>query len=139
MLVAECFGADASREDSSLYETMKAIKTRLDWDLVLKHPVTPGETITNGSNDAKAKFFRERLKDALAWLKPLQEDDCTREKALKCWDKMFSTDFFSRRYDDEASKNDSGSSLLTAGIIKEAGSSEEARAAVRKEGGGRYA
>jgi hypothetical protein len=137
-LVAECFRRDVAREDVALYETLKTIKDRLDWNLEVKHPVTPGDTITNGSDDAKARFLRERLKDALPWLKPLLADDCTRKDAMKCWDTFFSTDFFSRRYEAEA-RGDSGGSVLTAGIIKADGASAEVQGAVRKEGGGRYA
>jgi hypothetical protein len=140
VLVVECFKGNAEREDVAFYETMKAIRDRLEWNLEVKHPVTPGETIASGSDDAKAKYLLERLKDVLGWLKPLRDEDCSREKGLKCWDKVFSTEFFSKRYEAEVTKSDSsGGSLLTAGIIKEAGASEEAQAAVRKEGGGRYA
>ncbi len=139
VLVVECFKRNAEREDVALYDTMKAIKDRLDWNLEVKHPVTPGDTITKSSDDPKAKYLRERLADVLGWLKPLRDDDCSREEAMKCWDKVFATDFFSKRYEAESNKNDSGGSLLTAGIIKQAGSSPEAQAAVRKEGGGRYA
>ncbi|HYD53551.1 MAG TPA: hypothetical protein VEA99_13030 [Gemmatimonadaceae bacterium] len=138
VLVAECFRGDAAREDVAMYETLKAIKNRLDWNLEVKHPVTPGDTITKGSDDAKARFLRERLKDALGWLKPLLAEDCTRKDAMKCWDSFFSTDFFSRRYEAEA-RGDPGGSVLTAGLVKADGSSPEAQAAVRKEGGGRYA
>ena len=96
-LVTECFRGDADREDVALYETMKAIRDRLNINLVVAHPVTPNETITNGTDDARARFLRDRLGEAIETLAPLFEHDCTRKKALKCWDKVFATDFFSDR------------------------------------------
>lgn len=96
-LVTECFRGDVSREDNALYETMKAIRDRLNYNLVVAHPVTPGETITDGNDDARARFLRERLTEALDNLAPLMETGCTRAKALKCWDKVYATTFFSDR------------------------------------------
>jgi hypothetical protein len=98
-LVTECFRGDAVRDDKALYDTMKAIRDRLAWNLVIQHPVTPNETITNGTDDARARFFRERLSDAIETLVPLFGMDCTRKLALKCWDKVFATTFFSDRAD----------------------------------------
>jgi len=116
-LVTECFRADAAREDLALYETMKAIRDRLSYNLVVAHPVTPNETITNGAEDARAVFLRDRLSDALETLAPLFERDCTRKKALKCWDKAFATDFFSGR-EQLAAK---ASPLLKAASVAPAG------------------
>lgn len=96
-LVTECFRGDASREDKSLYDTMKAIRDRLNWNLVVAHPVTPNETITSGTDDARARFLRERLGEAIDALAPLFEHGCTRKQALKCWDKLFATSFFGER------------------------------------------
>ncbi len=55
-LVTERFHSSADREDEALYYTMKGIRDRLQFDLVVKHPVTPGATITKGADDAKARF-----------------------------------------------------------------------------------
>jgi len=113
-LVTECWRPDASREDKALYDTMKAIRDRLNSSLVVQHPVTPNETITNGSDDARARFLRERLTEAIDTLAPLFESDCTRKKALKCWDKVFTTTFFSDR---EASTAKAAESLLKPASI----------------------
>ena len=99
-LVTESLKA-RSREDEALHETMRAIRDRLEWDLAVKHPVTPNETITNGSDDPKAKFLREKLSDAIRWLEPTEKTDCSRENALACWDKVFNTDYFSKREGDQ--------------------------------------
>jgi hypothetical protein len=56
-LVTECFRSNQLREDTALYDTMKVIRDRLTWNLVVKHPVTPNETITTGVDDARARFL----------------------------------------------------------------------------------
>jgi hypothetical protein len=96
-LVTECFHGNVIREDKALYETMKAMRDRLQLSLVVSHPVTPHETITTGTDDARARFLRDRLSEAVDILAPLFEHDCTRKKALKCWDKVYATTFFSDR------------------------------------------
>jgi hypothetical protein len=113
-LVAECFRGDVGREDKALYDTMKAIRDRLNWNLVVAHPVTPNETITNGTDDARARFLRDRLAEAIDTLAPLFEWNCTRKKALRYWDKVFATTFFSDREEDTAK---AAASLLKAASV----------------------
>lgn len=134
-LVTECFRGDAEREDKALHDTMKAIRDRLNWNLVVQHPVTPGDTITKGNDDPKAKFLREKLGEALVNLEPLFEQDCDRQKALKCWDKVYATEFFSDRCEPVSKASTSVAAPALAGLF----SGKQPEAAVRKEGGGRYA
>ncbi len=96
-LVTECFRGDSVREDKALYYTMRAMRDRLNGSLVVVHPVTPKETITNGNDDARARFLRERLTEAMNTLAPLFDMNCTRDQTLKCWDKVFATSFFGDR------------------------------------------
>jgi hypothetical protein len=96
-LVSECYRGNASREDMALYNTMKAIRDRLNSDLEITHPVTPNATITTGTDDARARFFRDRLTEAIDSLLPLFGYSCDRKTALKSWDKVFATTFFSDR------------------------------------------
>jgi hypothetical protein len=118
---------------------MKAIRDRLNINLVVEHPCTPGDTITAGYDDPKASYLRDRLSEALTWLSPLFDDDCDRKKALKCWDKVFATKFFSDRLETEKQAQAGGAGLLTSGLFRQQGADPAAQAAVRKEGGGRYA
>jgi hypothetical protein len=108
-LVTECFRGDASREDKSLYDTMKAIRDRLNWNLVVAHPVTPNETITVETDDARARFLRDRLGEAIETLAPLFAYGGTRKEALKCWGKVFATNFFEER---EEARGKGAASLL---------------------------
>ena len=142
-LVTERYRANAAREDTALYDTMKALRDRLEWDLVVKHPVTPNEMITKGENDPKARFLRDKLSDALTWLEVLFDPSCTREQALKAWDKVFNTTYFTDQLEDEDDEKARAAlaapAILTAGLLKAEGAAAAMREPVRKEGGGRYA
>ncbi len=117
---------------------MKAIRDRLNFNLVVAHPVTPSETITKGNDDASARFLRDKLTEAIDNLAPLFDAACTREKALKCWDKVFNTTFFSDRHKAEmAVKAVAAPAVFGSGLLSSAAAA--AQTAVRKEGGGRYA
>jgi hypothetical protein len=141
-LVTERYRGNASREDKALYDTMKAIRDRLAYNLEVQHPCTEGGTITKGSNDPKARRLREKLDEALEWLKPLFDSDCTHEEALKCWGKVFNnTEYFNERIEEQA-RAAAGFPAPAVHIrerLEKEASSTGAREAVRKEGGGRYA
>lgn len=136
VLTAERFRAD-DREDRALYDTMVAIRNRLNGNLEIAHPVTPGDTITSGADDAKARSFREKLTEAIDTLAPLFEANCTREKALKCWDKVFATTFFSERLEEEQRAAVAAPAILSSAALL--GSTAAAGAAVSSAGGGRHA
>ncbi len=135
-LVTECFRGNAAREDEALVNTMRAIRDRLELDLVIKHPVTPNETITKGSDDASARFFRDKVKEGLESLKILDDPSCTRTQALAAWDKFYATDYFSKRDDSKARATEAASVAAPAILTSR---TQVAPPPVRKEGGGRYA
>jgi hypothetical protein len=140
-LVTECYHPDGAREDKSLYYTMRNIRDRLDKDLVVKHPVTPDDTITKGDNDPKARFLKDKLSEALTWLDVLFTPECTQEDAYKAWDKVFNTKYFTNKLPKEEEKEASrGQSpdIITSGMVRDWGG-QASREPVRKEGGGRYA
>lgn len=129
----------SGREDEAVYHTMKAIRDRLNWNLEVKHPVTPNDTITSGTDDAKAKMLRDKLTDAINWLDPLFDGECTRNEALACWDKVFNTTFFSERGEEEKRSSASTSALPIASSAAIIGLSQSSAAAVLSSGGGRHA
>ncbi|WP_417322401.1 cyclic GMP-AMP synthase DncV-like nucleotidyltransferase [Erythrobacter aureus] len=135
-LITERFRARA-REDESLYDTMVAIRDRLDLWLVIEHPVTPDETITDGPDDAKAKLFRSKLTEAIENLEPLFDPDCSRETALKCWDKVFATTFFSERLEEEQRANSKGPAIVGASTVLSG--TAAAASSIESAGGGRHA
>jgi hypothetical protein len=142
-LVSECLKAKPERDDQALLETMKAILNRLKWNLEVSHPVTPNEKISKGSDDAKIAFFRDRLEDAIGWLKPVESSDTTKTKALDAWDKMFNTDFFSNLDVATESKAEDGTISRIYGAAASILGGNSATAAkskpVSKEGSNRYA
>lgn len=138
-LVTQCFHGDA-REDLALYNTMQAIRDRLNLNMQVDHPCTPNTSITSGPDDPKPRFLRDRLSEALGWLAPAFEADCDRAKALGCWDKVYYTEFFSARLEITRSQSASVAAVgLTSGMLMEAGAAAAGIGAVNKEGGGRYA
>jgi hypothetical protein len=135
-LVTECFRGNAAREDEALVHTLRAIRDRLELDLVIEHPVTPNETITEGTADASASFFRDKIKEGLESLQILDDPSCTRTQALTAWDKFYATDYFSKRVDANARAMESASFSAPAILTSR---TQAAPPPVRKEGGGRYA
>lgn len=103
-LVAERYLANASREDTSLRDTMSSVHARLCGSLQVVHPVTPGSYLTDGPTDSRTAFLRDKLATALADLSVLDHPNCTRKAALDAWDKVFNTKFFSARSTQEATK-----------------------------------
>ena len=136
VLVIERFRQN-NREDRALYDTMVAIRGRLDWDLEVAHPVTPGDYITSGADDARARSFRDKLTDAIDALQQLFKTDCTREHALKCWDKVFATTFFSERLENEQRASVTAPAIIGSAALLS--STSGAADAVNSAGGGRSA
>jgi hypothetical protein len=108
-LVVECYISD-DRDDVALYKTMKSIHNRLKCSLEVKHPVR-NEMLTSGSDDARTKFLRQKLSDALDALDVLFKSECTRLKALKAWECVFQHKFWSNRISKEQSKQEKASLL----------------------------
>ena len=110
VLVVECYVSD-DRDDVSLYETMRAIHSRLNGNLEVSHPVRD-EKLTKGSNDAQTKFLREKLSEALDHLTPLFDLDCSRLKALKAWKNVFNHQFWADQVTNEEEKAKSHNSTI---------------------------
>lgn len=136
VLLVECFRHD-DREDCALYESMVAVRDRLVFDLQVAHPVTTGDYITSGPDDARARAFRDKLSDAIDWLQPLFRADCTRERALGCWDKVFATTFFGERLENEQRASARAPAIISSGALLS--STAPAAAAISSAGGGRHA
>lgn len=95
-LVVDYFSAQPERDDDALIATWKAIKSKLDFSLQIDHPVLAGKKLADW-NDEGVSFFRDCLADSLKKLEVLDESGCTREKALKAWDGVFNTSYFSEQ------------------------------------------
>jgi hypothetical protein len=106
-LVVDYIVTNAGRDDDALRDTWKTIKARLDITCQIAHPVLSGKNLAN-NNDEGVRFFRDCLADALKKLEVLDELECTREKALKAWDSVFNTSYFS----DQLSTNKTATNSL---------------------------
>lgn len=95
-LVVDYIVTNNGHDDDALRETWKAIKAQLDTSCQIDHPVFPGQKLAE-SNDESVSFFRNCLAEALKKLEVLDEPGCTREKALKAWDSVFNTNYFSNQ------------------------------------------
>lgn len=92
-LVVDHIVTVAGRDDDALRDTWKAIKAKLDFTIQIDHPVLQGKKLAEWNDDG-VRFFHNCLIDALKELEVLDEEGCTREKALKAWDKVFNTSYF---------------------------------------------
>ena len=150
-LTVERYSANATREDMALYDTMVTIRDRLRSNLEIEHPTVAGEWLTKGPDDSRARFLRDKLDWALGELAVLSQWDCSREQALKAWDKVFDTTFFiggGRLEDDEAESQESAGTPVAAaasgtgtasGLLIKGSEEAAAEKPVDKRGGGRYA
>ena len=140
-LVVEKYRADATYEDKALYNTMVAIRDRLNFDLEIEHPTVKGEMLTKGPTDSQTRFLLERLDWAIDKLAVLFDWDCTREQALKKWDQVFNTTFFIERLADNEAEipksEDAGA--IASGLLINGSENAAAKNPVDKRGGGRYA
>jgi hypothetical protein len=133
-LAQEHFCPNLDREDKALRDTMRAIHSRLLFNLEVMHPVTPNAKLTDGPSDSKTLYLRDRLKEALDELAVLDKGDCTATQAANAWDLVFDTTFFSGR----VTKAKAASSVNVAALDNLLANQDKPRP-YNKEGGGRFA
>ncbi|OGQ95899.1 MAG: hypothetical protein A2521_02885 [Deltaproteobacteria bacterium RIFOXYD12_FULL_57_12] len=125
------------RDDKALLQVMEGIHARLQWDLVVKHPVVDGENITKSNEDANMVELRDRLGKAIDTLSILRKSDCAELNALKALRDLFATDYFDQRIDklEEEKKNSENDSRSSAAYILGGGTAPHSP--VIKQGGER--
>jgi hypothetical protein len=96
-LVSDHFVRSDGRDDQAFRQTMKAISARLSWNEAIRHPVLEENIAESG--DEKTKFLKEKIDENLQHLDVLDKLDCTHEEAMKAWDNLFYTDWFSKQPD----------------------------------------
>lgn len=104
-LASEYYVAHKDREDTALGNVMKRIVNRLRSSLDVNHPITPQVMLTKDAADSTTKFLRDKLQQAVADLAVLDNPQCSRKQALSAWDKVFGTDYFSKRIGDEVARS----------------------------------
>ena len=107
VLVDECYQSDYDRDDVALYNTMAAILDRLRRDIEVWSPVSIAELLTYKEEYKKqVERFRDKLDSAITKLKPLFEDDCTTDKAMRAWNKVFNHPFWAEGAQEESETED---------------------------------
>lgn len=130
VLAKEQYMPREGRLDEAFYYTIRNIHDRLTCNLMVKHPVL-AESITRTPEDACMTDFRDHLQKAVDWLSPLEDEHiCTRNEALKAWDQVFNTDYFTNGGGSGAKK------LESTFVI---GASTPSSAANKGGGGGHWA
>ncbi len=93
---AECYSQDFHRDDISLYDTMVAIRNRLQGDEKVWNPVDGTEDLTSRPVDkGRIRRFGDKLDSALSKLEVLHDHKCTEEQAIQAWHWVFQHTFWS--------------------------------------------
>ena len=103
-LASELFVARLNRDDIALRETMKAMMNRLAWNKDVQHPVIDEKLAV--ADDGRCLHLHDRLKENLQHLEVLDTVDCTHDAAMKAWNKVFCTDWFSDQPPEEGDGDD---------------------------------
>ncbi|CAG0975700.1 hypothetical protein ANRL4_01551 [Anaerolineae bacterium] len=99
-LVAECYRSNAHFDDAALYDTMAAIRVRLQGNTEILNPVDPSQKLTYKDKYInQVVCFEEKLGQALDWLGPLSQSDCDERKAYQAWSAVFRHDYWSALVD----------------------------------------
>ncbi len=94
-LVVECYRANRDRDDVALYDTLVAIRNRLQTSCRVYHPRDDCRELTGKSEYlSQVTLLKEKLEANLPKLAVLFEDGCTREKARGAWDWIFNHAFW---------------------------------------------
>lgn len=118
VLVDERYFPNKARDDASLYETLKSIKNRLEYNLEVRHP-TRDDMLTDGTDDANTRFLKDRLGEAINNLEILFHRDCSRLDALKAWNKVFKHKFWSDRISqEEEARKEQDKKKKTAALLR---------------------
>lgn len=96
-LCCDNFVRDDGRDDRSFRQTMRGISLWLALSGVVPHPVLNENLAEAG--DAKTAFLKEKIDENLKHLEVLDSLDCTHDQAMKAWDALFNTDWFSKQPD----------------------------------------
>ncbi|MEJ2376112.1 MAG: hypothetical protein P8Y71_12090 [Pseudolabrys sp.] len=96
-LVSDHFVQSDGRDDAVFRQTLKNIAATLAWNDAIKHPVLDENIAETG--DEKTKFLKEKIEENLEHLDVLDKVDCSHDEAMKAWDNLFYTDWFSKQPD----------------------------------------
>ncbi|MHB8283643.1 MAG: nucleotide-binding domain-containing protein [Caulobacteraceae bacterium] len=94
-LVDECYRPDRDRDDVALYNTLTALKARLEGGCRVNHPRGDGRELTGKTQYlSQVELLKDKLSENLPKLAKLFEPSCTREQARHAWDWIFNHEFW---------------------------------------------
>ena len=94
-LVVECYRADRDRDDVALYNTLTAVKARLDGNRRVFHPKADGRELTGKAQYLnQVELLKEKLAEKLPKLAEVVASGCTRDDARKAWNAIFKHSFW---------------------------------------------
>lgn len=95
VLCVEKYDIEHSRIDEVFYNTLTAIKDRLDGDTAVYNPTDSSMSLLTAQNHYdKVNNWKNRLTDKLKSLDVLFESDCTYSKACRAWNDFFQHDYW---------------------------------------------
>ena len=96
---------------------MKAIYDRLTISgYQVFNPCDHNEELTKGADDPKMQELKDRLTWALGRLSDVKNEACDKNEAIKRWNEIFNTDFFSQFIEDDNEDNSSGLNVLVSTV-----------------------
>lgn len=113
-LVVNHYVQKESRDNESLYETWSKIVQALNCSLRVEHPTEADKTLSDGDNDPKVEFLRNKLNWAVKELEITQQFNCTQKEILERWNTVFNTDFFTNQIFESSDKQ---SDPLNFGLV----------------------
>lgn len=105
------------RDDLALYLTMEGIRNRLQVLTTVNNPVDSSEEISKGADDPKIQELFDRLDWAVGRLEDVYNETCNKNEALKRWNEIFNTDFFSQFIDEDDDKKDKQLSAAVGAMV----------------------
>lgn len=115
VLACEVYRPDRWRDDVALVDTLKSMKTRLAASLEVLSPIDGTTSLTaKPPRHAEMKALVERLDQAILDLAVIENEDCTREQALRAWGKIFNHSYWSDVVEDEVPAEVIGKSDVAA-------------------------
>jgi len=112
VLIDELYIRSFNRDDESLYQTLKVIRNRLQWNKNVYNPIN-GDLISEGKESQLTKLYNELDFHLTNTLYILEDSNCSQEQALTAWSKFFKDDFFKDKIIKSESTQESSSNGLT--------------------------
>ncbi len=112
-LVVETYQPDDSRDDVSLFNTLRRLRDRLRVSTDVANPVQTGTLLTSKPEVAsQVKRFLQRLDEALPKLAILEAPKCSAAEACRAWNRVFNHPFWSAEPEESTITSDTSPSAL---------------------------